>query len=91
MRSITEKPFRNRKEIKKEIRKCNLVGGIVLDVGIIFAIIGVIGDALNITLVLESTSWLLLAVFFGLVSLVPYMHSIMAKHLFGIESESKNK
>ncbi len=91
MISITEKPFKNREEIKTEIRKCDLVGGIILCLGILFALLGVIGDALNITLGLESISWLLLAVFFGLIAIVPKMHSLFAKHLFGIESESKNK
>jgi hypothetical protein len=84
-----EKPFMNREEVKTQISKCNIMGGIVIILGILFALLGVIGDALNINLVLESTSWLLLAIFFGIASIMPYMHSIMAKHLYGIESENK--
>ena len=91
MIDIVEKPFKNREEVKTQVSKCNIVGGIILYFGIFFALIGVIGDALDTTLVLESTSWLLLAVFFALTSIIPNMHSIMAKHLFGIEAENKNK
>ena len=53
--------------------------------------IGVIGDALNITLGLESMSWFLLAIVFGLTAIVPHMRSVSAKHLFGIESERKRE
>ena len=91
MISITEDFFRNREEVKTEIRKCGAFGGIITLLGLIFAILGVIGDALDITLILESTSWLLLAVFFGLAAIGPIMHSVAAKHLYGIESESKKE
>ena len=86
-----ERPFKNREEVKTQISKCNLFAGIILILGILFALIGVIGDALDITLILESSNWLLLAIFFGIASIMPNMHSIMAKHLYGIESENKNK
>lgn len=91
MISIPENHFKNREEVKTEIRKCALAGGIITILGFIFAIIGVIGDALDITFILESSTWLLLAVFFGVAALGPIMHSVAAKHLFGIESENNNK
>jgi hypothetical protein len=89
--TIPEDFFKNREEVKTEIRKCALFGGIIVSIGLLFAIIGVIGDAFNRTLILESMSWLLLAVFFGIAALGPLMHSVAAKHLYGIESENKNK
>ena len=89
--SIAEKPFKNREEVKAEVRICGLFGDICQYLGILFAVLGVSGDALNITLGLESTSWLLLAVFFGLNAIIGHMRSAVAKHLFGIEAESKKK
>ncbi len=55
----------------------------------IFAALGVIGDALNITLGLEPMSWLLLAIVAGLNAIIGHMHVVVAKHLLGIEAESK--
>jgi hypothetical protein len=65
------------------------MAGIFTLIGALFALIGVIGDAFDMTLIIESSNWLLLAVFFGVVAIFPTMHSVMAKHLYGIESENK--
>ena len=88
---ITEKPFKDREEVKKEIRVCGMWCNICELLLIIFVILGVIGDAfgdaLNITLGLESMTWLLLAMFFAVLSIGPHIHIAVAKHLYGIESE----
>jgi uncharacterized membrane protein len=84
-----EKPFKNRDEVRNEISKCNIAGGFLAILGIIFAIIGVIGDALDINVILESYNWLLLAILFVVGSFGPNLHSVLAKHLYGIESENK--
>ncbi len=90
MRHIAkERPFKNREEVKNEISKCNIVSGIILFLGSLFALIGVIGDAFDINFILESSNWLLLAILFVIGSFGPTLHSIMAKHLYGIESEIK--
>ncbi len=52
-----EKPFKDREEVKAEIRRCDLMGSIFTYAGLVFASLGVIGDALNITLVLEPMIW----------------------------------
>lgn len=57
----------------------------------VFALIGVIGDALNKTLVLETMTWLLLGVIFAVISLTPMINLAAMRHLYGIESENKNK
>jgi hypothetical protein len=82
-----ERPFKNREETMKEISQCQMVGTIIQYVSFGFAILGAIGDALNITLVLESMSWFLLAIVAGLSALVPHMNSVTANLLFGIETE----
>jgi hypothetical protein len=53
--------------------------------------IGIVADALNITLGLEIVSWFLLAIFFLMVSIAPTIHLAVYRHLYGIESENKNK
>jgi len=89
--SIAEKPFKDREEVKKEIRVCGFWCDICEYLLILFVILGVIGDALNITLGLETMTWLLLAVFFAVLSIGPHIHIVVAKHLLGMESERKNK
>ena len=86
-----EKPFKNRDEVKADIRRCDLVGGIFTYASFVFAALGVIGDALNTTLGLEPMSWFLLAIVAGLNAIIPYMHWAVAKHLFGIESELESE
>jgi hypothetical protein len=84
-----ERPFKNRDEVKNEIYKCNYVGGFLAIIGVIFALIGVFSDAFDMTLILESSNWLLLAILFVVGSFGPNMHSVIAKHLYGIETEKK--
>jgi len=87
--SAEDKPFKDREEVKKDIRLCAWMGEIVIFCSIGFAVLGVIGDALNITLGLETMSWLLLAIWASLIAIIPHMRSVTAKHLYGIESERK--
>ncbi len=83
------KPFKDREEVKADIRMCDYATAVWTIVGIILAAIGVIGDALNITLILEPTSWLLLAILVGLGVMMTHLNYLMARHLYGIESERK--
>lgn len=85
------KPFKDHEEVKAEIRACDRFGGISQYACFIFAALGVIGDALNITLGLEPMIWLLLAIVAGLNAIIGHTHVVVAKHLLGIESESKKK
>ena len=78
-------------EVKAEIRNCDLSGGILSILGVLFATLGVIGDALDVTLGLESMSWFLLAILAGVTAVGPNMHVLVAKHLYGIESELKSE
>ena len=89
--SAEDKPYKDREEVKKDIRLCALVGGILIYTCIGLAALGVISDALDRTLVLESMSWFLLAIVVGVISILPNMTSLAAKHLYGIESERKDE
>ncbi len=85
------KPFKDREDVKAEIRKCDLFGGICQYACFLFAALGVIGDAANITLGLESMNWFLLAIVAGLNAIIGHTHSVVAKHLLGIEAERKKE
>jgi hypothetical protein len=86
-----ERPFKNREEVKTQINLCNIAAAIIIIPGLLFALVGVISDALDITLILESSNWLLLSILFVVGSFGPNFNSKMAKHLYGIESEIKQK
>jgi len=65
-------------------------GGFVMWVlGLTFAALGVAGDAMNITLVLETTSWLLLSIVFCLSAIASWVAWVLAVHLDAIEDRSK--
>jgi predicted permease len=83
-------PFKNREHVKSEIRKCSYFGDICQYFSFLFAALGVIGATLNITPGLESMSWLLLAIVFGLNAIIGHIHVAVDKHLLGIETENKN-
>jgi len=85
------KPFKDREEVKADIRMCDYAAAVCSIVGIILAAIGVIGDALDIALILEPNSWLLLAIFAGLGAMMTHLNYLMARHLYGIESERKKE
>jgi hypothetical protein len=88
---LENQPFKNREHVMAEIRKCALYGNVCQYLSFIFAALGVIGDALNITLGLEPMSWLLLAIVAGLNAIIGHTHTVVAKHLLGIEAESKKQ
>ena len=87
--SLENQPFKNRQHIKAEIRRCTLFGSVCQYFSFLFAALAVIGEALNITLGLEPMSWLLLAILAALNAIIGHMHVVVAKHLLGIEAESK--
>jgi hypothetical protein len=88
---LQDHPFKSREHIKAEIRRCAMAGSVSTLLSFLFAAIGFIGDALNTTLVLQPTIWLLLAIFASLHAIVPAMHLVAAKHFLGIEAESQKE
>ena len=67
-------------------------GGFVLWLlGLTFAVLGVVSDAMNITLVLETTSWLLLAIVSCLSGIASLIAWALAVHLDAIEAKSKKE
>jgi len=58
-------------------------------IGIAFVVLGIVSDAMNITLVLEPISWFLVAIFFALSATVSWIAWVLAVHLEAIEAKSK--
>jgi hypothetical protein len=86
---LQDQPFKNREQVKAEIRRCAMASSVSSLLSFLFAAVGIIGDALNTTLLLQPMIWLLLAIFAGLHAIVPAMHLVVAKHFLGIEAENK--
>ena len=86
-----DKPFIDREDVKTDIRLCAWMGTIVIFISLICAAVGFISDAIDVTVVVESMSWFLLAIAFGVISIVPNMRSLTAKLMYGIESEMKSE
>lgn len=68
-----------------------MAGGISQFLYFGYVTLGAIGDALNIALSLESTSWLLLGIVVGLNAIIGQTHVVVAKHLLGIEAKSRKE
>jgi uncharacterized membrane protein YbaN (DUF454 family) len=84
-------PFKNREHILWEIGYCNKAATYMTILCLVFVALGIIGDLLNMKLGLASTSWLLLAVVAGVLSMSPHLHMIMARHLLGMEVLKKDQ
>jgi hypothetical protein len=89
--SISEEPFKDLEVVKADVRRCAWAAGLLSLLSLGFAAIGIIGEVLNVTLVLEPMSWFLLAIVAALNTAMPLMNSVVAKLLFGIRAESKKK
>ena len=84
-----EEPFKNVDVVKADISRCSWVAAILSVLSLLFVIVGVVGDVLDMTLGLEPMSWFLLAIVVALNAFLPQMNSLLAKLLFGMESKKK--
>jgi len=78
-----------RESVLAEINYFTRLANAVMLLGFIFLALGIISDSLKITLGLEPTSWLLIAIFCMVGSINPKLHVVAGKHLLGMETESK--
>lgn len=84
-----EKPFETREELRNALSPMGLGFHICSWLGAIFVVLGVVGDALNITLGLESISWLLLGIATFLAGIPMLTTWALALHLLSIEARNK--
>ena len=85
------KPFKDLEEVKTDIRMCDWAASSLGLASLIFATLGVISDAFDVSLVLETQTWLLLSIVVALGALMPHLNHLTARHLYGIESERKKE
>ena len=62
-------------------------GGILWILGLVFAVLGIIGEAMNATLGLEPISWFLLAIAAFVASIPCYLGWAVAEHLLATEAK----
>jgi hypothetical protein len=85
------KPFESREHILWEVGHCNRAATYFTFLSFVFIALGVISDLLNMKLGLGSTSWLLLAIFVGVVFVLGgLLHMQMARFLLGMEVIKKD-
>ncbi len=87
----SDEQFKNREQIVWEIGYCGKATNYITYLSLAFMVLGIISDLLSIKLALGATSWLLLAIFAGVLSLAPHLHQLMAKHLLGMELIKKGE
>jgi hypothetical protein len=88
---MSGKPYKDWNEVRKDIRRWRWSNLCCLIIALLFVIVGVIREALKIDLQLASTTWLLLGVFFAIISIAPHIQVAALKSWYGVESERKDK
>ena len=86
-----DKPFKDREHIIWEIGYCSKATTYITSLSLVFMAVGIISDLLSMKLGLTSTSWLLLAIIAGVISLAPHLHMLMARNLLGMEVIKKDQ
>ena len=79
--------WEDRKRIVASIGVQGLWGHISFFLGIVFAVLGVIGDAANVTLGLDPISWFLLAIVASVLSIPWFIGLAMAWYLSTTEAK----
>lgn len=83
--------WEDRKQMAASIGTAGLWGHICWFLGIIFAVLGVIGDAANVSLGLEPMSWFLLAIVASVLSISLFIGLAMAWYLSTTEAKSEKE
>jgi hypothetical protein len=82
--------WEDRKQMS-DVRVVGLWAHVGWFLGVIFALLGIIGDAANVAIGLEPISWLLLAIFAIAASVPFYLGMGLAWYLRTTEAKSKEK
>ncbi len=88
---MSDKPFKDREHILWEIGFCNKASNYIIFLSLASLLLGIISDLLGMKLALGSTSWFLVSIFAGVLSLGPHLHVLFAKHLLGMEVIKKDQ
>ena len=79
----------DREKMKANLSASGRMGHIYWFIAIIFAIVGIIGDAANVTLGLEPASWFLLAIITLLASITFFIGWAVSWYLNTIATQKK--
>jgi len=77
------------KELKASVPREGLIGHVCWLLGVVFAVLGIIGDAADVTLGLEPTSWFLLAIVAFVAGIVPFIELGIAWYLKTTETKKE--
>jgi len=86
---MAKRHWEDREFIKASLRSVGLQAHICWFLGVIFAVLGIIADAANVTLGLESVSWFLLAVFTMMIGMIWFFSVAMAWYLKTTKAEKE--
>ena len=81
--------WEDREKLKTCIFKEGMIGHVLWFLGIIFAVLGIIGDAANINLGLTSMSWFLLAIVAFVAGIIPFIELAIAWYLKSTETKKE--
>jgi hypothetical protein len=87
----SDKPFKDREHMLWEVDYCNRTFVYSVLLCGVFLALGIISDILSMKLALSATTWLLLGVVAAILTILPRMHVIMARHLLGMEVIKKHQ
>lgn len=79
----------NRELIAGKASMWVMLGGVCWILGVVFLILGIVADAINTTLGLESTSWFLLAIAVLVISAIWYLSWAVAVYLRTTEAKKE--
>ncbi len=81
--------WKNREWIVSSGNRMTMSGGACWILGAIFAVLGIIADAMNVTLGLEVTTWLMLSIALFAGGISWYIGWAVAVYVSGKEAKSK--
>ena len=84
-------PFEDREVVRTSLRSGGLGTHICWLLGAIFAVLGIIAGAMNITLGLEATHWFLLSIALFAASITTNIGFAVSWYLETLEAKSKEK
>jgi len=83
--------WEDREHVKAGVGSSGMLGHVCWLLGIVFALLGVIGDAADVTLGLEPQSWLLLSIVAFIASIPMFIGWAVAWYLRSIEAKGRKK
>jgi len=86
---MAKRHWEDREQIKASLGSSGMSAHICWFLGVIFAILGIIADAANVTLGLTPTSWFLLAIVTLLVSITMFFGMGLAWYLITADAKKK--